>query len=195
MDDYNKPKRVKLNFDGSQPPAPAQTPSENVFVDDSSNELQRLQEEMKRKRLEQNDAEEGIQMRLKPTEDNSVKKEALRSIYNSPIIQNETRALELAINGPKTPEDEQFIQQNLDPLTRGIATGGILGSLTKVIGTPAQISKITGQAQPLFNRIKSMFEVGGKRFPASSTAEALKVKEALEKAGQIKPGSIIRKTE
>lgn len=99
-------------------------------------------------------------------------------------MDNKAKAVDIASRGPfqeKTPEDQAFEEQHLDPLTRGLIGGGVMGSTTSVAG-PAK------EAVGLFPKMRQMFQVGSHQFEAGSPAEALKIKQALEQQGLTMPG-------
>lgn len=50
------------------------------------------------------------------------------------------------------------------------------------------LAKVGGAAEAAFPAIRKMFQAGGISFPAESTAQALKIKDALEAAGKIGKG-------
>jgi hypothetical protein len=68
---------------------------------------------------------------------------------------------------------------------------GALGKVGAVPGVVGKIAKVEGglddvaKAAPKFESLKKMFQVGDVSYPAASTAEALKIKEALEKTGKV----------
>ena len=104
-----------------------------------------------------------------------------------------SRAMDIATRSPfadKTPEEQEFEEKNLDPMTRGMIQGGVMGSIAKVPGA----TKAAGEVMEAFPKLKQMFQVGSHEFEAGSTAEAMKIKNALEKQGLTMPGrSLIKK--
>lgn len=96
--------------------------------------------------------------------------------------EEQKRAVELASRSPfstKTPEEQQFMEQNLDPLTQGMIGGGAMGRIANVAAEAPVAAKAA------FPAIQKMFQVGDVAFPAANAAEALKVKSALENAGKV----------
>lgn len=108
-----------------------------------------------------------------------LKKEALKKYFEN-LQSNNAKATEIAARGPleeKTPEELAFEEQHLDPMSRSLMSGGAIGS----------IAKAGSQVVPAFSKLQQMMQVGHKKFPIQNTAEGLKVKEALQKSGQILP--------
>lgn len=77
-----------------------------------------------------------------------------------------------------------------DPLTY---VGGGMGknALGGVAGT---IENVAPKVEPLFQRTKQIFQAGPIQFPANNTAEAMKIRQALEEAGKINSkNNVLRK--
>lgn len=88
----------------------------------------------------------------------------------------------------------------LKNMTEGMLGGGVVGSVENLAAREAgpamnaiaqkaapYAEQAMQEVRPAFQKIKKMFQVGDKVFPASNTAEAMKIKEALEASGQVKP--------
>lgn len=113
----------------------------------------------------------------------------LASMDESPLAQ----AMKLAARGGEyTPEEEAFMNEHgQNPFMRGLMQGGgMMGGIQAVKGAAAPAAQAAmAEAKPAFEQLRRMFQAGGKSFEAGSTAEAMKVAEALKKSGQINPGS------
>lgn len=106
------------------------------------------------------------------------------------------KAMKLASRGGDyTPEEEKFMDDmGQNKYMRGLMQGGgFMGGVQSIKSAALPVAETAvAEAKGAFPTIKKMFEVGGKQFPAENTAQALKVKEALEKAGQILPNRALR---
>jgi hypothetical protein len=79
---------------------------------------------------------------------NYSEKEARVAALNK-MLGEKHKALELSMNSERTPEEEQFVSQHMDPLTRGAVTGGIMGSVSKVApGAFGRISQMMRGGPP-----------------------------------------------
>lgn len=93
-------------------------------------------------------------------------------------LDNTDKAMDIATRGPladTTPEESKFSEDQLGPFMKNFAGGGpSVGAIQEV-----------NEAKAAFPQLQRMFQVGDKTFPANSTAEAIKVHQALEQAGQV----------
>jgi hypothetical protein len=133
--------------------------------------------------------------------------------YIDNMKNNVGRATEIAqrpIWKETTPEEQDFVEKNLDPISRSVVAGGAIGSIApiaeegsvvakglmpKVISAVGHAADIADEAAPAikngFNKLQKMFQVGGVSYPAGSTAEALKIKSALEQTGKVPPNKVL----
>ena len=198
-----KPKKVKIDL--SQPDPVVDRNDPNVFVDDSAAELKRLQQDMLRRRMDRQNEDDDLQIKLNPAPPQSSiqnllspedKQRVIASLNRDPkqeikdyfqkMSDDQSRATEIASRGPfqeKTPEEQAFEEQNLSPIVRGLMGGGAMGSIAKV---GAQ------QAVPAFTKLQQMMQVGNKRFPVQNTAQGLKVRDALQQTGEALPSKFGR---
>jgi hypothetical protein len=60
------------------------------------------------------------------------------------------KAISIAANGAKTPEEQAFVEKNLDPASRGILSGGVIGSVENVgaKSAPGLFNKLKGLMTP-----------------------------------------------
>lgn len=88
------------------------------------------------------------------------------------MMDNRSRAIDISAAGPKNPEEEALMNENLDPISQGIMHGGMVGGIANIAkAAPEMAAPVIKQAFP---RLKSLFETGtGKVINAENTAEAL----------------------
>lgn len=104
-------------------------------------------------------------------------KENIKQLFDQQIT-NTDKGMEIASRGPfqnKTPEEQQFEEQNIDPMTRSMLGGG---------GTAGTLKPIA------FPKMQQMFQAGEHVFPANNASHAMQIRDALEAAGKLNtPGA------